>query len=169
MGLGSMYRIGLGYDIHRLVPERRLILGGVDIPWDRGLLGHSDADVLVHAVTDAVLGAVAAGDIGQWFPDDDDRWLGAHSLDLLATVLRSSQLVDWGLVNLDAVVIAEAPKLRPFISAMRTNLAGIFGVAVDRISVKATTSEGLGCTGRGEALAAQATVLLEKRAEGNVG
>ncbi|NOY80620.1 MAG: 2-C-methyl-D-erythritol 2,4-cyclodiphosphate synthase [Kiritimatiellaeota bacterium] len=156
-----MFRVGIGYDVHRLVSGRSLVLGGVHVPFSKGLLGHSDADVLTHAVIDAVLGAAGAGDIGRWFPDSDLRWRDARSLDLLASILRSPQLAGFCLGNLDSVIAAEAPRLASHLSGMRENLAAVFGVAPGRVSVKATTTEGLGCTGRGEGIAAQATVLLE--------
>jgi 2-C-methyl-D-erythritol 2,4-cyclodiphosphate synthase len=157
-----MLRIGQGYDVHRIVPDRPLVLGGVRIPWDRGLLGHSDADVLLHAITDACLGALALGDIGQWFPDTDQRYRGADSAELLRTVLRSPQLAGWRLLNLDATIMAQAPKMAPHISAMRLCLAEIFATELDRISIKATTTERLGFVGRQEGLAASAVVLLKR-------
>ncbi len=156
-----MFRVGIGYDVHRLVSGRPLVLGGVHIPYATGLLGHSDADVLTHAVIDAVLGAAGAGDIGRWFPDSDLRWRDACSLDLLATVLRSPQLAGLCLGNLDSVIVAEAPRLAPHLARMQENLAAVFGVGARRVSVKATTTEGLGCTGRGQGIAAQAIVFLE--------
>ena len=158
-----MLRIGSGYDVHRLVPGRLLVLGGVTIPSSLGLLGHSDADVLIHAVTDAVLGAVAAGDIGHLFPDTDERFRGVASTDLLRRVLCETAARDWALVNLDCTVIAERPKLQPHIPAMRRTLAGLFNADVSQVSVKATTTEGLGSTGRGEGIAAQAVVLLQEK------
>ena len=157
-----MVRVGQGYDVHRLVTGRPLILGGVAIPGERGLAGHSDADVLLHAVTDALLGAVAAGDIGQWFPPTQDRWKGADSGELLKTVWQSPQLRDWELVNLDTTVIAEVPKLAPHIPAMRASVAELFDTTRDVISIKATTTEGLGTIGRKEGIAAWATVLLNR-------
>jgi 2-C-methyl-D-erythritol 2,4-cyclodiphosphate synthase len=156
-----MLRIGQGYDVHCIVPDRPLILGGVRIPWDRGLLGHSDADVLLHAITDACLGALALGDIGQWFPDTDLSYRGADSADLLRTVLRSPQFAGWRLLNLDATIMAQAPKMVPHIPAMRQCLAKIFATELHRISVKATTTERLGFVGRQEGLAASAVVLLQ--------
>mgnify|MGYP006306010721 FL=1 len=139
------------------------MLGGVNIPHDRGLSGHSDADVLLHAVTDAVLGAVAAGDIGQWFPPSDPDFRGADRAELLAHVLNAPALQGWTLVNLDCTIVAEAPKLAPHIPSMRTRMADIFGVPGELVSVKATTTEGLGFTGRGEGIAAFAVVCLERR------
>jgi 2-C-methyl-D-erythritol 2,4-cyclodiphosphate synthase len=159
-----MFRIGQGLDIHPVSAGRRLILGGVPIPWEHGLDGHSDADVLLHAVTDAVLGALAAGDIGQWFPPGDDRFRGADSADLLRHVLASPSARGWRLVNLDSTVIAEAPRLAPHIAAIQASLARLFVVESSQVSVKATTSEALGFTGRGEGMAALAVVLLSNTA-----
>jgi len=158
-----MIRIGHGYDLHRIVPDRALVLGGVRIPWDRGLLGHSDADVLLHAVTDAVLGALALGDIGRWFPDTDPRWRGADSADLLRQVLADPRVQPWRLGNLDATIQAERPKLAPHMDAIRQSLASLFGVEVSAVSVKAKTMEGTGAIGQGEAMAAHAVILLESR------
>lgn len=155
-------RIGHGYDVHRLTQGRRLILGGVDIPWDRGLLGHSDADVLAHAVTDALLGAAALGDIGGMFPDTDPAYAGADSLLLLRRAVRAVEKAGYRIGNIDATVLAQAPKLKPYIPAMRENLAAACGVESDRVSVKATTEEGLGFTGTGEGMAAHAICLLEE-------
>ena len=160
-----MIRVGQGFDVHRFQKGRPLILGGVTIPHTEGLLGHSDADVLLHAVTDAVLGAAAAGDIGQWFPPSDERYRGADSAELLRTVLRSPQLAGWKLSNLDATVIAERPRISPHVGAIRSSLACLFGVEAGLISIKATTTEGMGFTGRGEGMAAMAVVLL-KNADG---
>jgi len=157
-------RIGQGYDVHRLVPDRRLILGGVCIPYERGLLGHSDADVLTHAVMDALLGAAALGDIGGLFPDSDPRYAGADSLRLLQEVCRLLAENGWRVVNVDATVVAQAPKLAPYIGEMRANLAAACGVSPSAVSVKATTEEGLGFTGSGEGIAAQAVCLLEENA-----
>ena len=155
-------RIGHGYDVHRLVPDRRLVLGGVEIPFERGLLGHSDADVLTHAVMDALLGAAALGDIGQHFPDHDPAYAGADSLVLLdqVTVLLAER--GWSVGNVDATVIAQRPKLASYIPQMRANLARRMGVELEQVNVKATTEEGLGFTGGGEGIAAHAVVLLEK-------
>lgn len=155
-------RIGHGYDVHRLVPDRRLVLGGVEIPFERGLLGHSDADVLTHAVMDALLGAAALGDIGQHFPDHDPAYAGADSLVLLdqVTVLLAER--GWRVGNVDATVIAQRPKLASYIPQMRANLARRMGAELEQIDVKATTEEGLGFTGGGEGIAAHAVVLLEK-------
>ena len=155
-------RIGHGYDVHRLVPDRRLVLGGVEVPFERGLLGHSDADVLTHAVMDALLGAAALGDIGQHFPDHDPAYAGADSLVLLdqVTVLLAER--GWRVGNVDATVIAQRPKLASYIPQMRANLARRMGAELEQVNVKATTEEGLGFTGGGEGIAAHAVVLLEK-------
>lgn len=156
----SSNRIGIGYDIHRLVEGRKLVLGGVEIPFEKGLLGHSDSDVLTHAICDALLGAAALGDIGTHFPDTDPRWAGASSLDFLARVVELIGEREFQIANVDAIVMAERPKLLPHIQAIRERLASVLGVDVDRISVKAKTSEGLESVGRGEAIAAQAIALL---------
>lgn len=156
-------RIGHGYDVHRLVPGRRLILGGVEVPHETGLLGHSDADVLAHAAADAVLGAAALGDIGRHFPDDDMRFAGADSLGLLRRCVEMAALQGLRVANLDATIVAQRPKLAPFIEAMRAGLAGALGVAPEMVNVKATTEEGLGFTGTGLAIAAHAVVLLEEK------
>ena len=156
-------RIGHGYDVHRLVDNRKLILGGVDIPFEKGLLGHSDADVLVHAIMDALLGAAALGDIGKLFPDRDPAYKGANSLVLAAKV--ASLLSDEGYVigNIDATVIAQAPKLAPHIEQMRFNIADALGIAAGDVSVKATTEEGLGFSGQGLGIAAHAVCLIHKK------
>ena len=154
-------RIGHGYDVHRLVEGRKCIIGGVDIPHEKGLLGHSDADVLLHAIMDAVLGAMAAGDIGKLFPDSDPAYKGADSLALTRRVAQVMTERGYRLGNIDATVIAQAPKLAPYILEMRQNVAAAFGVDVDQISVKATTEEKLGFTGSGEGIAAHAVCLLE--------
>ena len=156
-----MIRIGHGYDVHRLVEERKLILGGVDVPYERGLLGHSDADVLTHAVMDALLGAAALGDIGQHFPDTDPAYKGADSLNLLDHVMELLKRNGWQVGNMDATIIAQRPKLAGFIPAMRDNLAMRMGVSVQQVNVKATTEEKLGFTGAGEGIAVHAVVLLE--------
>ncbi len=153
-------RIGNGFDVHALVAGRPLVLGGVNIPFDRGLLGHSDADVLLHAITDALLGALALGDLGAHFPDTDPRWKGANSRRLLADVMTQVTTRGYTVGNVDATVIAQAPRLAPHIPAMRANIAADLGCDISQISVKATTTEHLGFTGRGEGIAAQATVLL---------
>ena len=153
-------RIGTGYDVHRLVEGRKLILGGVDIPYEKGLLGHSDADVLVHAIMDALLGAAALGDIGLHFPDSDPAYKGADSLNLAGHVSRILEDNGWIIENVDSTVIAQAPKLRPYIDQMRTNVARALRIDVTKVSVKATTEEHLGFTGRGEGISAQAAALL---------
>lgn len=155
-------RIGHGYDVHRLVEGRRCIIGGVDIPHEKGLLGHSDADVLLHAVMDAVLGAMAAGDIGKLFPDSDAAYKGADSLVLTRRVAEVMAERGFRLGNIDATVIAQAPKMAPHIPLMRQNIAEAFGAEMDRVSVKATTEERLGFTGSGEGIAAHAVCLLEE-------
>lgn len=155
-------RIGHGYDVHRLVEGRALILGGVNIPYEKGLLGHSDADVLAHAVSDALLGAAALGDIGKWFPDTDEQYKGADSLKLLSFVCALLKREGYAIGNIDATVLAQAPKLRPYIDEMRRNLASACGISFDRMSVKATTEEGLGFTGAGEGIAVHAVCLLER-------
>ena len=154
-------RIGHGYDVHRLVEGRSLILGGVRIPFEKGLDGHSDADVLTHAVMDAMLGAAAMGDIGKLFPDTDDRYLGADSIALLREVDRRLTEAGYRLGNLDVTVIAQRPKLAPYINQMRQNLAAALRTELQNISVKATTEEHLGFTGSGEGIAAHAVCLLE--------
>ena len=154
------YRIGHGFDVHRLVADRKLILCGVEIPAELGLLGHSDADVATHALMDALLGTLALGDIGGYFPDTDPRWSGADSLVLLEEVLRLPAFTGWRLVNCDLTIVAQRPRLSPFRDRMRQRLADVLGVVPERISVKATTTEGLGFAGRGEGIAADCTVLL---------
>lgn len=153
-------RIGTGYDVHRLAAGRRLIIGGVEIPFDKGLLGHSDADVLTHAIMDAMLGAAALGDIGTHFPDSDPAYQGISSLLLLEKAGRLLEEQLFFIENIDATVIAQAPKLRPFIDTMRENIAKTLGIDVTQINIKATTEEGLGFTGSGEGIAAQAICLL---------
>ena len=155
-------RIGHGYDVHRLAEGRRLILGGVDIPWERGLLGHSDADVLTHAIMDALLGAAGLGDIGQHFPDTDPAYAGADSLRLLAHVTALLGERGFTVGNVDATVLAQRPKLAPHIPQMRDNLARTMEVGPEQVNVKATTEEGLGFTGSGEGMAAHAVALIEK-------
>ena len=153
-------KVGLGYDVHRLVPDRELILGGVKIPYEKGLLGHSDADVLIHAICDALLGALGLGDIGRHFPDTDPAYRGISSVKLLAKVVEYMQQRRFMLGNLDAVVIAQQPKLSPYIEAMRTTLARVLETSPENINIKATTTEGLGFTGTGEGIAAQAIVNI---------
>ena len=159
---GNDMRIGHGYDVHRLVEDRKLILGGVEVPFEKGLLGHSDADVLAHAVMDAVLGAAALGDIGKHFPDTDPAYAGADSLQLARHVARIMREKGWKIVNIDSTLLCQKPKLAPYIPAMRENLAAAFGMPVDAVSVKATTEEHLGFTGEGLGIAAHAVALIEK-------
>lgn len=156
-------RIGQGYDVHRLAPDRKLILGGVEVPFERGLLGHSDADVLTHAVMDALLGAAGLGDIGRHFPDSDSAYAGADSLRLLAVVMEKLTDAGWQVGNVDATIIAQRPKLADYLPQMRQNLALAMGVLPNQVNVKATTEEGLGFTGSGAGIAAQAIALLLKR------
>lgn len=153
-------RIGHGYDVHRLVEGRKLIMGGVDIPWEKGLLGHSDADVLLHAIADAILGAIAEGDIGRHFPDTDPRYKGADSLKLLEHVGKLAGTKGYRLGNLDATIIAQRPKMAPHIQLMRENIARVLGCSADQVNVKATTTEELGFCGRGEGIAAHAVALM---------
>ncbi|MRR11138.1 2-C-methyl-D-erythritol 2,4-cyclodiphosphate synthase [bacterium] len=157
-----MLRIGLGYDVHAFVEGRPLVLGGVAIPNDRGLAGHSDADVLTHALMDALLGAMRAGDIGAHFPDTDDQYAGISSLELLRRVSDIARDGGWTLVDADCVLVAEWPKITPYREEMRASLASCLGVDIECIGVKATTTEGLGFAGRGEGVAAQAVVLMER-------
>ncbi len=156
-------RIGHGYDVHRLVEDRRLILGGVDIEYEKGLLGHSDADVLVHAIMDALLGAAAMGDIGLLFPDNDPAYSGADSMVLLRRVCEKLNESGYSIGNIDSTILCQAPKLRGHIDEMRANIAKVCGVDITRIGVKATTEEGLGFTGSGEGIAAHAVVLLNEQ------
>lgn len=156
-------RIGHGYDVHRLVEGRRCIIGGVDIPHDMGLLGHSDADVLLHAVADALLGAAALGDIGKLFPDTDDSFKGADSMVLLREVVARLGAMGYTVGNIDCTIIAQQPKMRPHIDNMRKNIASACGVDIDAINVKATTEEGLGFTGSGEGISAHAVALIDKK------
>lgn len=158
-------RIGMGYDVHRLVEGRDLIMGGVNIPYEKGLLGHSDADVLLHAISDALLGAAALGDIGKHFPDTDPKYKGADSLMLLKEVGRLLENECYIIENIDATIIAQAPKMRPHIDTMRTNIAKALSIDVSQINVKATTEEGLGFTGSGEGISAQAICLLNSPRE----
>jgi len=155
-----MIRIGQGFDVHALVPGRKLILGGVEIPHDKGLLGHSDADVLLHAITDALLGAAALGDIGRHFPDTDERWRGADSRVLLRATVGLLAQAGWRVVNVDSTVIAQAPKLAPYIPAMVENIAADLLVAGGDVNVKAKTCERLGFAGRSEGIVAEAVVLV---------
>mgnify|MGYP000206317477 CR=1 FL=1 len=156
-------RIGQGFDVHQFCDDRPLIIGGIEVPSDRGLLGHSDADVLIHAICDALLGALALGDIGNWFPDNDPQFKGADSKVLLKTIIDSDEFADWNIGNIDSQIIAQAPKMAPHIPAMRAKLAEVCGIELNQVSVKATTTEKLGFTGRKEGIAAQAVVLLTKK------
>lgn len=160
-----MIRIGQGFDVHQLVEGRKCIIGGVDIPYEKGLLGHSDADVLLHAVTDAILGALAKGDIGKHFPDTDVTYKDADSVELLRQVWQMVLAEGYRLGNLDCTIIAQRPKMAPYIPAMITCMAQVLGVDESQINVKATTTEQLGFTGRGEGIAAQAVVCLVRRAD----
>ncbi|MGI6221628.1 MAG: 2-C-methyl-D-erythritol 2,4-cyclodiphosphate synthase [Coriobacteriales bacterium] len=155
-------RVGLGYDVHRLEEGRALIIGGVDIPYERGLLGHSDADVLSHAIGDAILGAARCGDLGKHFPPSDDRWKDADSLELLRQIVRIVGEAGFRIVDVDSVIIAQEPKMSPHREQMRANIAEALSVPVDAVGVKATTTEWLGFEGRGEGIAAQAVALLEE-------
>ena len=157
------FRIGQGYDVHALVPGRRLVLGGVDIDFASGLLGHSDADVLLHAITDALLGAAALGDIGRHFPDSDPRWAGVDSRVLLRAAAQEVAQAGWRVVNVDATVIASRPRIAPHVAAMAANIAADLGIAADCVNIKGKTTESLGFTGRGEGIAAQAVALLADR------
>lgn len=153
-------RVGMGYDVHRLVPERNLIIGGVKIPYEKGLLGHSDADVLLHAIMDALLGAAALGDIGKHFPDNDPAYKGADSLMLLGRVGEILSEEGYVIENIDSTIIAQKPKMAPHIEQMRRNIADTLGLDISRVNVKATTEEGLGFTGTGEGISAQAVALI---------
>ncbi len=156
-----MYRTGIGFDVHALSTDRPLIIGGVNIPHSKGLLGHSDADVLVHAVMDAILGALALGDIGQHFPDADTKYQGADSLELLSHVQLLAAEKGFVCANLDSIIMAQKPKMGPYLLEMRTNLAAVLKLKLDQVSIKATTTERLGLIGREEGIAAQAIVLFE--------
>lgn len=156
-------RVGQGYDVHRLVENRKLILGGVEIPFERGLLGHSDADVLTHAMMDALLGAAGMGDIGQHFPDHDPAYAGADSLLLLESVVNKLHDAGWKIGNVDATIIAQRPKLAGYLPEMKVKLAERMNVSADQVNIKATTEEGLGFTGSGEGIAAQAIALIVRR------
>ena len=156
-------RIGHGYDVHRLVEGRKLIIGGVDIPYEKGLLGHSDADVLAHAIMDALLGAAALGDIGKLFPDNDPAFEGADSMKLLAKVAEVLDEKGYAIGNIDSTVIAQKPKLAPYIEQMRRRMAEVCGIDMEQLSVKATTEEKLGFTGSGEGIAAHAVCLIERK------
>lgn len=153
-------RIGMGYDVHRLTENRKCVIGGVEIPYEKGLLGHSDADVLLHAVMDALLGAAALGDIGKHFPDTDNAYKDADSMELLRKVGELLDEQAFLIENIDATIIAQAPKMRPYIDQMRENIAGALKIEVEQVNVKATTEEGLGFTGAGEGISAQAICML---------
>lgn len=159
-GVNSM-RVGMGYDVHKLVENRELIMGGVTIPYEKGLLGHSDADVLVHAIMDALLGAAALGDIGKHFPDTDVRYKGASSIQLLKEVGRMLEEQNYVIENIDATIIAQRPKMRPYIEQMEANIAQALGIEVTQVNVKATTEEGLGFTGSGQGISSQAIAAIE--------
>ena len=158
-----MIRVGNGYDVHKLAKNRRLILGGVEIPHETGLLGHSDADVLLHSISDALLGAAALGDIGCLFPDSDEKYKDADSLLLLSEVVRELGSKGWEIVNIDAIIVAQAPKLRPYIDAMRANVARACKIDISCVSIKATTEEGLGFTGSREGISSYSVCLIEKK------
>ena len=153
-------RVGIGYDVHRLVKGRDLIIGGVNIPYEKGLLGHSDADVLTHAIMDSLLGATALGDIGKHFPDTDEKYKGASSLDLLKEVKKLIEEKHYIVENIDAVIVAEKPKMAPYIDEMIKNIASILGIETEQINIKATTEEGLGVTGGGEGISSHVVVML---------
>lgn len=154
-------RIGHGYDVHKLTEGRKCIIGGVDIPSPVGLLGHSDADVLLHAISDSLLGAAAMGDIGHLFPDTDDKWKGADSLELLREVVRQVNQKGYKIINIDSTILAQTPKMAPYILQMRKNIASVCGIDVECVSVKATTEEGLGFTGAKQGIAAHAICLID--------
>lgn len=160
-----MYRIGNGYDVHKIVEGRKMILGGVEIPYEKGLLGHSDADVLIHAIMDAMLGALALGDIGHHFPDTDEKYRGISSLKLLGHVSQLIKDKGYSVVNIDAIVVMERPKIKPYVEEMRKNLSSIMGIHVDDISIKATTEEKLGFTGDGTGAKSYAVALLKKEVQ----
>lgn len=153
-------RVGIGYDVHRLAADRKLIIGGVDIPWEKGLLGHSDADVLVHAIMDALLGAMALGDIGRHFPDTQEQYRGISSLELLSQVTQMLEERMYIIDNIDATIIAQKPKLLPYVDTMIENVAKVLKIQTDQVNIKATTEEGLGFTGTGEGISAQAICAL---------
>jgi 2-C-methyl-D-erythritol 2,4-cyclodiphosphate synthase len=162
MEVDDIMRIGIGYDVHKLVENRALIIGGENIPHERGLLGHSDADVLIHAIMDALLGAAALGDIGKYFPDTDKKYSGISSILLLKNVGELLESKNYRVGNIDSVIIAQEPKMAPYIEKMRINIAAALNLEVDQVSVKATTEEGLGFTGRSEGISSQSVCLLEK-------
>lgn len=158
--MSTAFRIGQGYDVHALTPGRRLILGGVCIPYYQGLLGHSDSDVLLHAITDAILGGAGLGDIGGMFPDSGSQWEGADSRLLLRGAMEAVRAAGWRIGNVDATIIAQAPRMAPHVAAMRANISADLGIAADAVNIKGKTNELLGFEGRGEGIAAQAVVLL---------
>ncbi|MBK7017247.1 MAG: 2-C-methyl-D-erythritol 2,4-cyclodiphosphate synthase [Sulfuritalea sp.] len=160
--MNTDFRIGQGYDVHALTPGRKLILGGVEIPHSRGLLGHSDADALLHAITDALLGAAGLGDIGGMFPDTSSQWEGADSRTLLRGAMAAVREAGWRVGNVDATIIAQAPRIAPHVAAMRANIAADLGIDPGAVNVKGKTNERLGFEGRGEGIAAQAAVLLQR-------
>lgn len=154
-------RIGMGYDVHRLVEDRELIIGGVKIPYEKGLLGHSDADVLLHAIMDALLGAAAKGDIGKHFPDTDEQYKGISSLELLKRVKNVLAIEKFSILNIDSTIIAQKPKMAPYIDKMRKNIAEALDISINQINIKATTEEGLGFTGEGQGISAHAICLIQ--------
>lgn len=156
-------RVGMSHDVHKLVSGRDLIIGGVNIPYEKGLLGHSDADVLVHAIMDAILGALGQGDIGKHFPDTDPLYKGASSLKLLEHVGEILDSMDYKIGNIDSTIIAQSPKMSPYIGEMRKNIAEILSISIDQVNIKATTEEGLGFTGSGEGISSQAIALISKK------
>lgn len=156
-----MHYVGIGYDVHALVPDRKLVLGGVEIPYDKGLAGHSDADVLMHAICDAILGAIGEGDIGHFFPDTDKQWQNAPSKVFLQEASRQVTFRNGTIVNIDATLVAEAPKIGPHVAAMKSNIALALGIQVRRVGIKATTNEKLGFLGRGEGIAAMAVASID--------
>ena len=158
-----MFRIGQGYDVHKLTENRKLIIGGVDIPYEKGLLGHSDADVLLHAISDAILGAAALGDIGCLFPDNDEKYKGADSLVLLKEVVRVLNENGYEIVNIDSTIVAQKPKMKPHVPLMRRNIASACGIDENFVSIKATTEEGMGFTGTGDGISAQAVCLIRSK------
>lgn len=161
--MNTPFRVGQGYDVHALTPGRKLILGGVEIPHAQGLLGHSDADVLLHAIIDAILGAAALGDIGRMFPDSDAQWEGADSRRLLRGAAAAVNDAGWRVGNIDATIVAQAPRIAPRVAAMCANIASDLGIAVDAVNIKGKTAERLGSIGRGEGIAAQAIALLVRK------
>lgn len=157
-----MMRVGIGYDVHKLVNGRKLILGGVHIPYEKGLLGHSDADVLIHAIMDSILGACALGDIGKHFPDTKEEYKGIDSLKLLKEVSKLIMEKNFKIVNIDSIIIAQSPKMAPYIETMKENISNVLGIHQNQINIKATTEEGLGFTGRKEGIAAQSICMIEE-------